>query len=325
MKAPKFWQKKSLISYILLPISFLYQIGYFIKSLYRFIVYQHNNQKVRTISIGNLTIGGAGKTPTSLAIGKLLQKENRKFSYLSKGYGGKIKKLTKINQNHIAIDVGDEPLLLKEYSDSFICNKITSNVLQDKNLANNDFLIIDDGFQNFSWKKDFSILVIDGYYGFGNEFTFPSGALREYIKLGIKRANLIIIIGDDRHNIAKRFCQNQQVIKANLKIINGNEFKGKDVLAFAGIAYPAKFFKSLENIGANVTKTFSFSDHYQYQKKDLDKLTKLAKEQSLKLVTTKKDWVKMDKIYQNQIKFLDIEIKFDENIDLIAIISKKLA
>lgn len=321
MKSPKFWQKKSLISYILLPISFIYQIGYFIKSFYRFIIYQHNDQKVKTISIGNLTIGGAGKTPTASAIGKLLQKENLKFSYLSKGYGGKIKKLTKINKNHKSIDVGDEALLLKEYSDSFICNKITSNILQDQKLAKDNFLIIDDGFQNFSWKKDFSILVVDGYYGFGNEFTFPSGPLREYVKLGIKRANLIIIIGDDKHDIQQRFCKNKQVIKTNLKIINGSDFTGQDVLAFAGIAYPQKFFKSLDDVGANIKKTFSFSDHYQYRKKDLNKLLKLAKEQDLKLVTTKKDWVRMSKIYQKQIHFLDIEIQIDSKTKFLKLLN----
>ncbi|MDA7705086.1 tetraacyldisaccharide 4'-kinase, partial [Rickettsiales bacterium] len=311
MKAPKFWQKKSLISYFLLPISALYQILYFLKATYQIIFYRNSRQNVKNICISNLTIGGAGKTPTALAIGKLLQKENLKFAYLSKGYGGTIKKLTKINKDHQATDVGDEPLLLKECSDSFICNKITSHILQDQQLSKNDFLIIDDGFQNFSWKKDFSILVIDGYYGFGNEFTFPSGPLRESIKLGIKRANLIIIVGEDKNNIEQRFCQNKKVIKGNIEIINGDDFKDKNILAFAGIARPKKFFKSLKDSGANIRNRFSFDDHYQYTKSDLQQLIKFAKERDLELVTTKKDWVRMSKIYQKKIKFLDIKMQLD--------------
>lgn len=314
MKSPKFWQRKSLISYLLLPISLLYQIGYFVKSIYQIIFYRNSKQKVKTICIANLTLGGSGKTPISLAIGKLLKQKNIKFSYLSKGYGGKIKNLTKVSSKHNAIDVGDEPLLLKEISNSFICKKITSKILQNQELSKNDYIIIDDGFQNFAWRKNYSILVIDGNYAFGNEMIFPSGPLRESIKLGIRRVDLIILIGKDRHNIQKRFCQNKKFINVNLKIINGNDFKNKNICAFAGITRPEKLFNSLEESGANIKHKIKFSDHYQYSKNDLKKLIKFAKERNLELVTTKKDWVRLDKIYQKKIKFLDIEMILSEDI-----------
>jgi len=314
MRAPKFWRKKSLISYFLLPISFFYQIGYFIKSIYQIIFHRNSKQKVKTICIANLTLGGSGKTPISLSIGKLLKQKNIKFSYLSKGYGGKITNLTKVNSKHNAIDVGDEPLLLKEMSNSFICKKITSKILQNQELSKNDYIIIDDGFQNFSWKKNYSILVIDGDYAFGNEMMFPSGPLRESIKLGIKRADLIILIGKDRHNIQERFCKNKKFIKADLKIINPNDFKNKNICAFAGIARPEKLFNSLETLGANIKHKIKFSDHYQYSNNDIKQLIKFAKERNLELVTTKKDWVRLDKIYQKKIKFLDIEMILSEDI-----------
>ena len=315
MKAPKFWQEKSLIAYFLLPLAAFYQIGYFLKIILQILQYRKQKQKVKTICIANLTLGGAGKTPMALKIGQLLKERGVKFSYLSKGYGGKIKNFTKLNKNHKSLHVGDEPLLFRESFDSFICQKITSKILQKEQLAKNDLVIIDDGFQNFAWKKDYAILVIDGYYGFGNELTFPAGPLRELAGFGIKRADLIIIIGEDRKNIKKRFCQGKKVIFGKLKIINGQDFAGKEVLAFAGIGRHQKFFKSLADSGANIKQKFSFPDHYQYGGEDLQKLISLAKKENLQLVTTKKDWVRMDRFYQDRIGFLDIEMELDEKIE----------
>jgi len=315
MKTPKFWQEKSLIAHFLLPLSFFYQIGYLFKIILQITLYQNKKQKIKTICIANLTLGGAGKTPVTLKVGNLLKKKGIKFSYLSKGYGGEIKNLTKLNHKHTATDVGDEALLLKGCSDSFICHKITSKILEQKEFSKNEFLIIDDGFQNFSWKKDLSILVVDGYYAFGNELTFPAGPLREFIAIGVKRADIIIIINEDRKNIKKRFCKGKKLINAKLKIINGEDFIDKDVLAFAGIGHPDKFFKSLKNSGANIKKKFSFADHYQYSQNDLQRLTKLAKKHNLELVTTKKDWIRMDKKYQDKIKFLDIEVELEGELE----------
>ncbi len=308
MKTPKFWQKQNLIAYLLLPFSYCYQLAAFLnQSLTRPVKV---NKPI--ICIGNLTAGGAGKTPIAIELGLMLKKMGINFAYLSRGYGGNINHFTLVeNQKHQACQTGDEPLLLAEISNCFIAKNKLFGAQQIAKMPDKKLIIMDDGLQNRSLIKDFTILVIDGIYGLGNNFIIPAGPLRQNIADGIKQADLIIIIGEDQFNIAK-LCQHKKIIFAKIKVTNAAQFKNKNLIAFCGLGRPQKFFDSLKEIDNNIIKTISYPDHYLYQNNDLEKMIKLANQHNAWLVTSKKDWVRFDRQYQKQIKYLDITIQFDD-------------
>lgn len=267
------------------------------------------------ICIGNLVAGGAGKTPVAIAIGKILQELKIDFAYLSGGYGAQIKNFTLVDQTkHNAKNVGDEPILLSDIGSTFISRDRVFGATAIARMPEKKLIIMDDGLQNPSVIKNFSILVIDGNYGFGNGLIMPAGPLRETINVGIKKADLIIIVGEDKHQIAQKFGTNKKIINAKIVPTNCKDFYKKSVIAFCGIGRPEKFFNSLIQSNINIITKFSYPDHHQYQEREIRKMINLAKQNNTILITTKKDWVRLDKTYQNQIAYLDIKIEF-ENID----------
>jgi tetraacyldisaccharide 4'-kinase len=308
LKTPQFWNTKNFISFLLLPFSLLYFLAHY------FNYWRKNPQKISTpiVCIGNLVAGGAGKTPIALAIGEMLQEENVDFAYLSSGYGGEIKDFTLVKENHKAIDVGDEPLLLAKIASTFVSKDRALGAKKIATIKTKRLILMDDGLQNSALEKDLVILVIDGNYGFGNGYLLPAGALREPIKSGIKKADVVIIVGEDRSCIAEKFCAEKKVMKAKIKIIDAEKFDQKPVLAFCGIGRPEKFFDSVEESGARIVEKISYSDHHQYKKSEIEKMIGLAKKNNLTLVTTKKDWVRLDPIHQKQINYLQIKIEFED-------------
>ncbi|MCE3255057.1 MAG: lpxK [Rickettsiaceae bacterium] len=309
MKAPHFWHHKTFVSFLCLPLSLLYLLGYFLNSFLK--IPKKINKPV--ICIGNLVAGGAGKTPVAIAIGKILNDLDINFAYLSAGYGGRIKKFTFVDSSrHSSKDVGDEPLLLSETAQTFICKNKLVGAKKIAVIPNKKLILLDDGFQNRSLKKDFSILVIDGNYGFGNGLIIPAGPLREPIDGAMKKADMVIIVGEDKFQIAKNFCSKKQVIKARIVPINHEEFHKKSMIAFCGIGRPEKFFDTLEKGGVNVVTKFSYPDHHRYKESEVARMIELAKKINVGLITTKKDWVRLSKIHQTQIDYLDIKIEFED-------------
>ncbi len=308
-----------------MPFSLLYLLGHFLN------LWRRTPKKVDSpiICIGNLVAGGAGKTPVAIAIGKILQELKVDLAYLSAGYGGRISEFTLVdNQKHNAGDVGDEPLLLSEIAPTFIskdrllgAGKIAA--IPSKK-SGKKIIVMDDGLQNQTLAKDFSIMVIDGNYGFGNGFVIPAGPLREPIRFGIKRADLIIIVGEDKFRIAENFCGKKEVLRATIKPTNGEKFNKKSVIAFCGIGRPEKFFESLKQNETSVIAEFSYPDHYQYKSSEIEKMLGLAQEEQVKLITTKKDWVRLMPLYQEQIDYLEIEIEFENKLGLVNEIKKYL-
>ena len=309
MKTPQFWHKKSLISYLLLPLSLFYLFGHFV-NFFRKTPFKINKP---VICIGNLVAGGAGKTPVAIALGKILEELDIDFTYLSAGYGGDIKDFTLVNKSkHNSQNVGDEPLLLAEIASTFISRNRLLGAQKIALMPEKKLIIMDDGFQNPTIIKDFSILVIDGNYGFGNGFIIPAGSLREPARIGIKRADLVVIIGEDKFKIAQNFCMGKKVVKAKIITVNADQFYKKSVIAFCGIGRPEKFFDSLEQSKINIITKFSYADHHQYEAVEIEKMMNLAKENKAKLITTKKDWVRLKPVHQNQIEYLDIKVELDD-------------
>tara|TARA_Y100000389_G_scaffold203833_1_gene253679 strand:+ start:7705 stop:8679 length:975 start_codon:yes stop_codon:yes gene_type:complete len=321
INTPKFWLNKNLKSFLLTPISIIYWLFF---SFDRFFQKGYSCKK-NIICIGNLNLGGSGKTPTAIAIGKILKELNINYAFLSRGYRGSNKKLTKLNKNidYNPLITGDEPLLLKEYAPTYICKNRLKAIKEISKYQDLEAIILDDGYQNNSVKKDLNILVVDSKFGFGNKLLFPAGPLRQTIKSGFKQADIIIVIG--KMDLAlKNLIPEDKIINASIEIKNIKNFQEKQYIAFCGIAYPQKFFSLLKDNNINLYQQIEFCDHYYYKKKDLDQIIKMAKENNTGIITTKKDWVKFDSNYKKEISFLDIDIIFNDKSKLKEFIQSKI-
>lgn len=309
-KTPAFWYKNNhILQKILTPLSHIYKLGHKINM---------SAQKQKTVSIpviciGNITAGGSGKTPTAIALSKLIQEEKifKNPCFLTKGYGAKNQKTRRIEDHETVHDTGDEPKILSNH-----CNTIISkNRYDGAALAQNqghDLIIMDDGFQNNTLKKDISLMVIDGKTGLGNGKLMPSGPLREPLKDALKRTNAVILISQDDTKIKNKIFKEIPIFKAQIKTVTNSLNKNERYLAFCGIAHPSKFFDTLQQDGYNIVNKKIFADHHPYSDKDIQNLKQNAQRQEATLITTRKDSVKIPKELQNNIKVLNIELVFDD-------------
>ncbi len=322
LKAPRFWYKKNdtYLSNTLYPLSLLFRLG----TRLRNIISSQRISELPIICIGNIVVGGAGKTPVALKLGSLLKQNGYKPHFVSKGYGGIETNNTLIKEWHSAQSVGDESLLLSEIAPTWIGkDRNKSFKLAKENGA--DCIIMDDGFQNPTIQKDFSIIVINGEQGFGNKRVIPSGPLRESISRGISRANLIIVIGEIADDIKRKISNSVPLIHAKFQISKDNKiYKNQKVTAFAGIAYPDKFYNSLDEQGAILEKKISYPDHHIFDENDMLNLAETANITKSILVTTKKDYVRIPKSYRSLVSTLDGEISFEDEGLLIEILGNLL-
>ena len=321
-KAPKFWyhKKDTFLSNLLFPLSLLFRFGTKIRNY----VSVKNNSKIPVICIGNIVVGGAGKTPVALKIGQLLKYKGYNPNFVSKGYGGLEKNNSLVKNWHSPQSVGDEALLLSEVAPTWVGTDRNKSfkMAYDKGA---DCIVMDDGFQNPTLQKDFSIIVINGEQGFGNRRVMPSGPLRESISRGIQRANLVIVIGEISEEVKNKIPKLVPIIHANFVISKTNQIlNNQKVLAFAGIAFPEKFFNSLYKEGAVIEKKVTYPDHHIFNENDMLYLAEQANIYKSILITTKKDYVRIPKAYRSLVNTLDGEIKFEDESLLLEILSNLL-
>ena len=257
IKTPKFWTKKNVISISLLPLSFIYFLGFFLKDLF---TKTHKISKP-VICVGNLIAGGSGKTPTAIAIGEILHEMGVSFAFLSRGYMADESKflMLRSEDNNKAQQVGDEPLLLVETATTFVSKDRLFGAKQIEAMNGYSAIVLDDGMQNNSLHRDLTIMVVDGKIGFGNDFLIPAGPKREPLFLGLKKVDFIVVIGKASCDLLSKF-QDKKVIQANLIAKNIEVFENKKLLAFCGLAYPEKFFNFLKQKGLDVIEEKSFAD-----------------------------------------------------------------
>ncbi len=324
LKTPEFWTKKDalsrLISSLLLPLSYIYFFGFLLKkilvrTLLFFNFYKKKKQNsCLVICIGNLTAGGSGKTPTAIAIGKILQEMDIDFAFLSRGYGAKksLKKneMLRVENFSYANEVGDEPLLLEQFGPTFIAKNRAFAVQKLSDKKSFDAIVLDDGMQNDSLRKDFVIMVIDTQIGFGNGLMIPAGPMREPLCSGLKKSDLVVLIGQKNLTLEKKL-KTKKIVRAQLVAKNLEQFCDKKLIAFCGLAYPQKFFSFLQNKNLKLVDEISFPDHHTYQNSELERILNLAEQQNSKVITTKKDWVKFEKFFQKKISYLDVELEFE--------------
>jgi len=310
LKAPKFWylKKDTLLSRCLYPLSILFRLG----TKFRNIISHTRRFTFPVVCIGNIVVGGAGKTPVAIKIGELLKIAGYNPHFISKGYAGIVKRSTLVESWHSPKSVGDEPLLLSQIAPTWIGKDRNNSIKLAKNMGA-DCIIMDDGFQNPTIHKDFSIIVINASQEFGNRRVMPAGPLRESIKSGLSRTNLIIVIGEVTNSLQKNIPDHIPIIQAKFKINNENKiFKGQKITAFAGIAYPEKFFTSLREQGAKIIKEITYPDHHIYDENDLLSLAESANKTQSILVSTQKDFVRIPKSYRSLVNTLEGKIFFEK-------------
>lgn len=304
MKAPFFWyQPKSFYSTILSPLSWLYERA---AKIHR-ISCKPQKFSIPLLSIGNITSGGAGKTPIAIALGDLLQKRGFKVHFVTRGYGGKVIGPLKVDPSvHQASMVGDEPLLLAQQAPTWVAKDRPKGV--EKAIESGaEVIILDDAHQTHRLFKDISFVIVDFTQGFGNECVIPAGPLRENLKEGLERADAVIGIGEEE---SKKFS-GKPFFRAK-SIFKSLSFPSNRVVGFCGLGFPEKFYKSLQKEGFTLLATESFPDHYVYKEKDLIHLQSLAKRHQAILVTTRKDWVKIPPSWHSYIYVLDLKIQFED-------------
>lgn len=249
---------------------------------------------VPVVCVGNLTVGGAGKTPTALAIGEHLRARGRRVGFLTRGYGGRAAGPLAVDpKRHTAQDVGDEALLLAELAPSWVARDRRAGA-RAAIAAGIDVIIMDDGFQNPSLLKQVAIVVVDGGYGFGNGRVLPAGPLREPIAEGLARADAIVIVGEDRCGAAQHLPRDIPLLRARLMPdVAAERLAGLKVVAFAGIGRPEKFFATLTELGVEIVERHGFPDHHRYTADEVMRIVEGAAARKAIPVTTAKDFVRL--------------------------------
>lgn len=250
------------------------------------------------VCIGNFSLGGAGKTPTALAVAALLRGLGRRPAFLSRGYGGRLPGPVRVeSRRHRAGDVGDEPLLLARAAPAIVARDRVAGA-QACIEAGADIVVMDDGLQNPSLAKDLAIAVFDGAVGLGNGRVFPAGPLRAPPDGQWRRIHAALVIGEGAPG-ARVLAQARE---RGVPALSGRlvpdpavaaALAGRPVLAFAGIGRPEKFFATLRDIGADLRGTRTFPDHHAFTAAEADALAAQAAAQGLLLVTTEKDRVRL--------------------------------
>jgi|DEB0MinimDraft_10_1074344.scaffolds.fasta_scaffold10482_3 tetraacyldisaccharide 4'-kinase len=315
MQAPKFWYRsRSWQAVLLSPFGALYAWATARR--------QKNARPTRVdipvICIGNLNVGGTGKTPTTIALAQLLSARGIAVHIVSRGYGGSLLAVTQVDPRiHTADETGDEPLLMAAFAPTWVANERVAAARAAQN-AGADVILLDDGFQDPSLTKDLTIIVVDAARGFGNGCCLPAGPLRESVHVGLKRANAVISIGEAeeqskfREKYTNRVCCIKH-LSASLKPIEmGMPWAKGRYLAFAGIGDPEKFFATLRGLGAPLVRTVALDDHQKLARPMIQRLMKEAQSMNAQLVTTEKDAARLPADLRSGILSLPVRLEFDD-------------
>jgi tetraacyldisaccharide 4'-kinase len=289
---PKFWEKKNnLISFFLLPLSFFLQLLLELKKN----LSKKKNFSIPIFCVGNIYIGGTGKTPLSIEIVKTIEKMNKKVAIVKKSYS----------------EHADEFELIKSKQITLFKNSSRHNAINEALKNKFDCIILDDGFQDFSINKNLNIICFNEKQLVGNGMTLPSGPLREPLA-SLKRCQIIIINGNKNlkfENTIKSISKNISIYYSKYLPINVEKFEGQSLLAFAGIGNPSNFFDLLEKNNLKLEKKISFPDHYEYSLGELNELIDFSLKNNLKLITTEKDFFRIKHFKLDEIKYLELKLE----------------
>lgn len=314
---PFWWMKADWRAYALSPLSLVYgQVaGRRMDRAPRHAV------PVPVICAGNFTAGGAGKTPTALALAEAARAKGHTPGFLSRGYGGSLDVTTVVDaDNHRADAVGDEPLLLARSALTVIARNRAEGAarLVERGAT---LIIMDDGFQSARIAIDYALVVLDSNRAIGNGFVIPAGPVRAPMAVQLRHANAILKVGDGDNAdplIRQAARAGIGVMEAALKPRPMPELLGRRVLAFAGIADPGKFYRTVESLGAEIAIRRDFPDHAHLEDDQIRDLIETARKEDLILVTTAKDQVRLRghggaaRDLAAALRVVEVEMRFDD-------------
>ena len=297
---PKFWDKKvNLISIILFPFTVIFAFLIYIRKK----IIRNINFKIPIICVGNIYIGGTGKTPVSIFLANEIQKMGKKPVILRKFY--------KSHQ--------DEYGLIRNNFKNLIIDSNRINGIKKIEKLNFDVVILDDGLQDYNIRKNISIVCFNSTQLIGNGLIIPSGPLRESLS-SLKNVEIVIINGNRNENFEKKLFS----INSNLEIFyskytptNINDFKNKKLLAIAGIGNPENFFSLAEKNGLQIKKKLIFPDHYQFSKKEIKDILNEAETNNYQIVMTEKDYFKFKDFKSEKIKYLKVSLQIENHARLL--------
>jgi tetraacyldisaccharide 4'-kinase len=313
MKTPFWFSRLNLIAVILSPLSAVY---FFIsKIVFISRLFCRKTSKTPVICVGGLLAGGVGKTPVVREVAKYLNAPVVMRGYRARrGRAG-----APVRESDTAADVGDEAKMLAASGISVYVGNRAENIdainygAGMTPAASAPAIIMDDGFQNPSVKKDISLVVFDGAVGIGNGMILPAGPLRETLRSGIRRCDAVLISGAGIPRVLKLAKKCKKPVFFIKKDLDSAGLFGKYV-AFAGIGYPSKFFGALREIPSmRVVGKVPFPDHHLYAKNDIIKLFRMARQFDARLICTEKDWVKLPKNIRAKVRFVPQKVSMQPN------------
>lgn len=315
IKSPNFWyQKRGLFSYVLWPLGVLYGAA---TALRLRKLEGALRAKCPLICVGNINVGGTGKTPTTIALVERLQARGRSIVVISRGYRGSEAGPVLVNpMQHTAKQVGDEPLLISAFCAVVVArDRRAALKLAEEQVP--DVILMDDGFQSPLIHKDLSIVVVNAALGFGNGFCIPAGPLREPVNGGLKRSDIFLSIGSEdsqkkfRSQLTNSFDETH--VTGEVKPLHtGMNWEGLDVFAFAGIAHPLNFFTTLKWLGANIRGHESLSDHEPLSPALMKRLAGKAAKMNAQMVCTEKDAARLPMEYRKQVLALPVRLEISD-------------
>jgi tetraacyldisaccharide 4'-kinase len=315
MRAPDFWRRRGALSTALLPAGWLVAMA----GRIRWALTQPSTAAVPVICIGNVTLGGAGKTPVALAVAEKLKRRGIAAHFLTRGYGGRLSGPVRVDPAvHGAGDVGDEPLLLARAAPCWVSKDRPAGA-EAAVAAGAEAIIMDDGFQNPSLRKDMSLLVVDGAAGFGNDRVMPAGPLREPLVAALKRADGVVLFDEMPGELAG-LAGVLPVLQVRLEPQDADALAGKSVVAFAGIGRPEKFFRSLRDLGCDIVAESAFADHHAYRESDLAPLIAKAERHGAVAVTTEKDLVRVPEALRGAVTALAVTAVWEDGAGIDALL-----
>ena len=305
LKPPKFWNKpKSFLAALLEPFGWFYQGGAILHQK----ISRPYRAPVPVISVGNFVLGGAGKTPVTIALAQALQQMGWNPHIISRGYGGALPGPIRVDLNHHQFrQVGDESLLLARVAPTWISRDRKKAVALSIQ-AGADILLLDDAHQNHTLEKDISVAVVNAGQGFGNGRVFPAGPLRQSVQAGLKSTTIVIFIGQETDPLPKELdALHCPLIRATIVPLDPHPCP---VLAFTGIGYPEKFRQTLIEAGYCLKGFSPFPDHYPFTNEDLKQLKARARLAEAALITTEKDAVRIPLINRAGVLTLAMRLDF---------------